>query len=133
MKRTYSGDLVASKTVGYGYDNFDPHEWIADKDNIALVNDRGDLNLFAFQSPGLYIGHFFYNSRGRQAVQVANEALFRVFSMPEVEVLVGMTPVDKKGARWLSRHIGFKSHGLIDTVPGECELFILTRKDYEEA
>lgn len=132
MRQTSDGELVALMTLDHQYLGFEPYEWTANDKNIALTNGK-DLNLFQYQADGVYIGHFFYVSRGRQAIQVANEALWAMFIKPHVQVIIGMTPVGQRGARWLSRHLGFKSYGLIDTVPGECELFIMSRKEYEEA
>jgi hypothetical protein len=105
---------------------------VADDKNIALVNLGGDVNLFQFQADGVYIGHFFYVSRGREALRVARDMLARIMTYDEVKVIIGLTPVEKLGAKWLTRKLGFKSYGEVDTVPGRCEMFVLSRMEYEK-
>ena len=129
IARTHDAQLIDEKTKEFQYD-FDPYEWVDDRNNIALVNEKGDLNLFQYERPGVYIGHFFYVSRGKEALRTAREMLEAVFSLPEVDAITGLTPEDKLGAKWLTRKLGFKSFGDINTVAGLCELFILTRSDY---
>lgn len=113
------------------FSDFDIPDWLSDLRNIALVNDNGDINLFQYDN-GQYIGHYFYRSRGREALKVAEEMLDAIFRYEEVDTLVGLTPDDKRGAKWLSRQLGFQSHGPIEHPLGPCELFVLTRKQYEE-
>jgi hypothetical protein len=131
IERTMSSELIAKVTEGYGGCDFNPSAWLSDLRNIALVNNRGDVNLFQYETDGVYIGHFFYVSRGREALQAAIEMLARIFQ-EDVEVLIGITPDDKPAAKWLARKIGFKSYGPVEHVCGPCEIFILSRVEYEE-
>lgn len=130
--RTNNPTLIAMATKGHHGDDFIPEVWAEDGRNIALVTDKGDINLFQYQAEGTYVGHFFYISRGKNAVRVANDMLDAIFKYDDVQVILGLTPVDKLGAKWLARKIGFKSHGEIDTPPGRCELFVMSRSDYEK-
>ncbi len=129
--RTTTPSDIAPRIEGHHGDDFNLSEWLDDTRNIALVNDKGDVNLFQFQTDGLYCGHFFYLSRGKQAVETAQAMLKAVFNYEEVRVIMGLTPVDQLGAKWLSRKLGFSSHGIVETPPGPCEMFILTRLEYE--
>lgn len=132
INRTFDPVIVDEATGGHHGGDFDPTLWLSNPSNIALVNSSGDVNLFQFEREGLYIGHFFYKSRGRAALTAAREMLAFVFSYPEVEVLIGLTPVDKLGAKWLTRKLGFKSYGEVDTIPGRCEMFVLGRNEYKK-
>lgn len=129
--RTYDSKAVDEATKEFQYD-FDPVEWVEDERNIALLNEYGDMNLFQFQTEGTYIGHFFYQSRGKQALESAKKMLRYIFSLPSVDVIIGLTPVEKLGAKWLTRKLGFKSYGEVETLPGLCELFIMTKAEYEQ-
>ncbi len=108
---------------------FNAEEWLAEKGNIALTDGEGSFNLLHHDGPGLYWGHTFYRVRGKEAVRLIKEATRHSFDNYPVEVLMGLTPIEKKGARWLSRQAGFKSYGVMDTSTGPCEMFILTRNE----
>lgn len=106
----------------------DPESWIANPNNIALTDGEGNFNLLEYVKPGMYTGHVFYVSRGKKAIELMKEALDKTFSEYPVEVIVGLTPIEKVGARWLSRKVGFKGHGIIKTIIGPCEVFIMTKE-----
>lgn len=132
--RTYDPVLVeqavrqyADKIVGLDYD-----DWLEDEDNIAFTDLFGNVSMFEYDSPGVYYGHYFFHERGRSAVDLAKNMLWRVFQLPGIQVIKGLTPITNLGARWLSRHIGFNSHGLTDTKVGLCEIFILTKEEYNK-
>jgi hypothetical protein len=112
---------------------FDPNEWIKDQRNVALTNAVGDISLFQRLLPSVVIGHYFYISRGRAALDVATEMLKEIFTGPyDVEVIEGLSPLGKLGARWLNRKLGFKSHGVVDTVSGPCEIVIMTKNEWRQ-
>lgn len=110
--------------------NLDIKDWLTNYDNIALTDGAGNFCLFEFELPGVYSGHYFFNVRGKEAVKLAKEMLNKVFNCPEVEIIRGLTPVEKLGARWLSRKLGFTSYGAVETKSGYCELFIQTKEEY---
>lgn len=121
-------DKYANQTVG-----FVPEVWLADRRNIALVNDNGDIGLMEYDKDGVYFGHEFFNSRGKDALKAAREMIETFFTEHPVLVIQGLTPIERKGARWLNRQIGFTSHRIIDTdLEGPCELFILTKEAFME-
>lgn len=135
--RTYNLNLLL-KTMGphLPIEGFDPVVWLAENDNIALTNSNEDLALFENQTNlgGVVCGHYFFNSRGKQAIQAAQEFLKEIFSGEyPVEIITGLTPIDHKGALWMNRRLGFKSHGQVSTVIGPCEFVILTKQQWEEA
>ena len=111
-------------------EGFDPQTWIEDDRNIAVSDGEGNYNLFEYEMEGVYTGHTFYTKRGRAALDLGKEVLDYVFSLPEVRVIRGLTPLHKTGARWFSRKLGFQSYGVVRTVAGPCELFILDKPTF---
>lgn len=130
--RTYDPDLVSKAVSLYAkeIEGFDPQEWLKDEKNIALTDMFGNVSLFEWFSPGVYTGHYFFEDRGKKAVEIAKAMLSRVMMFEDVKVIRGLTPLTQLGARWLSKHIGFKSYGATDTYIGPCEVFILTKEEY---
>lgn len=109
-------------------------EWLSNTNNVALTNDNGDVAMFErqYRQPNTVCGHYFFHSRGKQARQAAQELLAEAFTGPYgIEIIVGLTPTTHKGALWMNKQLGFKSHGQIDTSAGPCELVILTKKEWE--
>lgn len=124
--------LITEATKRYAEDivGFNPEDWLGNNDNIALTDMFGNVSLFEWFSPGIYTGHYFFVDRGKQAIEIAEAMLARVFMNEDVRVIRGVTPLTQLGARWLSRHLGFKGYGITDTVTGPCEIFILTKEEY---
>lgn len=130
--RTTDVDVIMNAVNQYADQivGFYPYEWVLTKSNIALVNDKGDVALFEFLKPGVYYGHYFFFSRGREAVKVARQFLDEIFTY-DVKVIQGLTPMTHLGARWLNRQLGFKSQGVTPTIKDVCEIVIMTKQDWE--
>lgn len=120
-------NLLASYLPLHG---FDAKEFVENRDNVCLLKG-GDLSLFEKVSESLYEGHYFFESRGKEALRVAQEMLAYFIQKFEPQAIKGLTPLEHLGARWLSRKLGFKGYGVVQTPVGPCELFILTKKDWE--
>lgn len=134
ITRNYSAfDLM--ETMGpYEHElkGFHPEEWLADEDNVCLTDGHGNFTLFERMTENIVYGHYFLVARGREALDLCRKFLAAVFDGPYgVEIIMGLTPLDKKGALWMNRKLGFKSLGIQDTIAGECDLVRLTRKEYE--
>jgi len=129
--RCYSPELVSAAVEPYGpIQDFNPVEWLADHKNIALMN-RDDCALFEYEAPGVYTGHYFFVSRGKEAIRVGKEFLREIFQGGHgVQVIRGLTPLTNLGARWMNKRLGFTGYGPIDTPTGVVELVILTKKEY---
>lgn len=111
--------------------DFNVEEWITNGNNIALKSKGGDLGLFEYVRDGVYNGHWFFTSRGKAAIGTAGEMIREAFSAYPVEVIIGYVPLEHLGSRWLARHMGFTSNGALTTTAGPCELFILTKKEWQ--
>lgn len=134
--RIYSPSLLWGGIADYYKDfrGLDPVKWVENLDNIALTNSNLDISMFEYKQHGIYSGHYFFKSRGRQAIAAAYEMLDFFFSHEEYDIkhLTGLVPLETLGARWLTRHLGFKSLGVTDTLIGPCELFYMTPQMWEE-
>lgn len=110
-------------------------EWLGKEENLAFLNGEGSLGMLEFSSKGLYDSHHFHDKsvRGRRALRASKGMISYAFdNYPEIEVMRGRTPLNRQDARWAARKLGFKSLGVLPELVPACELFILTRKDYEE-
>jgi len=117
-------DLLDSEQV-------DPQEWLDLPTNIALTNDKGDVALFEIGFNNIYTGHYHFKSRGRQAINVAREFLDELFNTCyNIDILLGLTPITNLPARWLSRQVGFKSHGVVEGPKRHYEMFIITKREF---
>ena len=130
--RSYDALLAyeAVKALTEDEPTVDMIEWVADQKNILLINEYGDLSLFESDPTGRNVtGHYYFKSRGRRAVQSAKEFLVEVFDLG-VQTIKGITPLNNLGARWMSRHLGFKSYGVVQTFKEPCELFIMHHTEF---
>lgn len=134
ISRTYDAYQVAqaAKCFLKTEEKVDPIDWIADPENIALINDRGDMALFERGIKHVYTGHYFFKSRGRKAIESATAFLDELFnSCYNIKVLTGLVPLGHLGARWLSRQVGFKSYGIEYINNKPYEMFIITKKEFD--
>jgi hypothetical protein len=109
----------------------DIQTWLDTPGNFYL-REGDNLALFAYQYDGLYIGHYFFVARGKEARDLGKRFIKKAFEREDVKVIEGLTPLTNLGARWMSRQLGFKSHGVVETRRGFCELFLLTKEQHNE-
>lgn len=133
INRTYNSEKI-NEAIESLLDN-DEHvtaeEWLKDPTNIALENDRGDIALFEIGLKNIYSGHYYFKSRGRQAINAAKEFLDEIFNTCyNIQVIIGLTPITNLPARWLSRQVGFKSQGLVQGPKRHYEMFIMTKREF---
>ena len=138
--RTYSLNKVLAATSQYEggeFEGFNPEEWLQHPKNIALTNGNDDIALFEHQAEmaeGTVCGHYFFHSRGKQAVEAAKTFLEEIFSEEyDVENIMGLTPIEHKGALWMNKRLGFKEHGTVDTVEGPCMFVLLTKQQWKDS
>lgn len=102
-------------------------DWLASPNNIGLNDDDGNWGLFHRQVDGIYTGHYFFKSKGRAAITASKHFLDYFFDLTGEKILRGLTPVNNKAAIWMSRQVGFKSLGQVDSDHGPCELFVMIK------
>lgn len=136
--RTYSIDKVSKATGQYAeeIEGLDVQDWLSFEGNVALTNEHDDIAMFERVAavPSAVYGHYFFWSRGKQARAVAKEFLKEIFTTEEygVETILGLTPVDHRGALWLNKQLGFKEVDQLDSVVGELKMVMLTKKEWEQ-
>ena len=105
VTRSFDGELfkeaLARAPEGTN-EGFDHQAHLDDHDHILLVNDNRDVGYFCHEYPGVYTGHWFFLSRGKEAKQVAKEMLDYAFANHNVRTIRGVTKVDMKAARWMA-------------------------------
>lgn len=122
MIRVTDPSVLMSKkhllSVSVGFD-----ESLAMEPNVIL-QDGEDVALFEYEAPGVYVGHYLFESRGKKAIAVARQMLAEL----NADVIIGFTPIDNLGALWMTRHLGFKSRGYFDHPEvGRLEVFELRK------
>lgn len=125
-----SYDISNVKYLREEFPCVDTRKWISLQDNIALTNGI-DYAMFEKGSDGIYNGHYFFEVRGKEAVRVAKEMLEFAFTKVGIKAIRGLTPLSNLKARWMSRRLGFKGNGVVNTDAGPCELFILTQFEWK--
>lgn len=134
--RTFDVDLVSKAVSQYGkVTGFYPEEWLQDKNNVALTNDNEDVALFQRTEEGLssVYGHYFFWSRGKKAVKAAKEFLVEIFTGPyNVEVIIGLTPVEHKGAVWMNKQLGFKTVAVMPSIHGDMNMVLLNKSEWSD-
>lgn len=109
--------------------DYDYDSWVSNLKNVMLVENE-DVGLATYEYPGVYTGHFFLVSRGKEAVKVAEKLIDTMFDEYKAKVMRGLVKLDNKKSRWMCRHLGFQSLGNIETTTGLHELFTLTKDDF---
>ena len=122
-----------SLTFPDGILGFDPEQWIKDDKNICLTDGNKNFTLFEYNSKGVVTGHYFFVYRGKAALSLCKEMLREIFSEKynDIKVIKGLTPLEKLGARWMNKQLGFKSYGVVFTLVGPCELVMLTKEEWK--
>jgi hypothetical protein len=134
--RTYSVDLVSKAVAQYGeVTGFEPVSWLSDLNNVALTNENNDIALFQREglNPISGYGHYFFWSRGKEALKAAKEFLKEFFTGPyNIEIIMGLTPVTHKGALWMNSQLGFKKLGIVPSHVGDLQVVRLTKEEWSK-
>lgn len=110
---------------------FDPFLWLLNPRNVCL-KEGDNLTLFEYEEGGVYAGHIFFTSRGRDAVNLSRKMLSHFFENYPVKAVIGYTPMSKKGALWLMRQLGFQDEGSIVLNGDEVnQVWSMTSDDYK--
>ena len=104
---------------------FDAAEWLANPLNVALTDGR-NIGLLECEGSTWQV-HAIFEDRGAKALSVGRKMVKIAFDQYRAKVLKGLTPAHCRAARLFTRMLGFTSYGMIETVNGPVELFILER------
>lgn len=102
-------------------------DWVSDPRNIA-VYEGDDLALFDYEGPGFYQGHFLFQSRGKEAVEVTKILCKRMFAETDAVLLMGLVPVKYRKAGVIARMAGFKLMGKQHTEHGQVFVYLMARE-----
>lgn len=134
--RTYDTSLVSHAVLQYGdVTGFEPVSWLSDLNNVALTNQNKDIALFQRQeeNPVSGQGHYFFWSRGKDAIKAGKEFLREFFTGPyNIEVIMGLTPLTHKGALWMNTQLGFKKLEVVSSHLGELQMVMLTKEEWSK-
>lgn len=100
-------------------------------DNDKYLIEGDNLMLFEKVSDGKYQGHFFFEDRGAKAFATALLLLDKAFSS-FATIIQGLSPISHSGSKWLAKKVGGTSYGIIQTINGPCELFIMTKAQWRD-
>jgi hypothetical protein len=135
--RTYDLEKVRTAVSQYADQivGLNVEEWLGNPKNIALINGNDDVALFEHQHflTDTVCGHYFFFSRGKEALKAGRLFLREIFSgRYYVQTIVGITPEDHKGALWMNKQLGFKDNGSLETMIGPCRFVSLTREQWKD-
>lgn len=132
--RTKDSSVILKAVSGYETVGLDVENWLSNDLNIALTNEKEDVALFEHQDrlTNTVAGHYFFFSRGKEAVKAAQEFLQELFETTYLTTITGLTPLDNKGALWMNRRLGFKEYGQVDTEIGPCRFVVLTKEQWKD-
>ncbi len=132
MQRSFDPEVMKAAVASYPElieDTYDFEGFVGNKKNVILV-DGEDVGLAVYEYPGLYTGHFFLKSGGKQAFAVVRKMMHEMIDNYGCKAFRGITPTRIKAARWFNRKLGFQSLGIIETERGPHELFVLSAEDF---
>lgn len=122
------------KVLDVALDPYDYHmgadnkSWLETPGNVAYT--LGDnLGLATFDYPGLYAVHWFFTSRGREAVEVCIAMLDKVFGEHGAQAVRGVTPLENKPARRLAKYVGCETISIEEFPDGKKYELMLLSKD----
>ncbi len=132
MIRVYDPEVVRQALLLYPFEEIecDVEECLLNDEAIILSDGEGSLGIFEAFLPYIYTGHYFFKVRGRDAKELAIQMLQIIFGHYEARAVRGLTPRKHKAAHWMTRHLGFKAYGEIETKIGPCTIYVMTRDEF---
>lgn len=128
--------VEAMKQYPDSLNNFSVFDWLSVPSNVALINEHNDVALFERNpdNPFSVFGHYFFWSRGKQALKAGNEFIEEIFTGPyDVEIIVGLTPVEHKAALWMNKKLGFKEVDEVVFSGDSYKFVVLSYDSWKEA
>ncbi len=90
-------------------------DWVSDPRNVAIT-EGDDLALFDYVQPGVYEGPFFFQSRGKAAVEAAKIITARM--LETAPLIIGRVPLINRKAAVIARSAGYRCTGIEQTEHG---------------
>lgn len=131
-ERCYDPKVLDAALEPYGY-HMEPDNktWLEVPGNLAYTIGE-DLGLATFDYPGLYAVHWFFKSKGLEAVKVCLTMLDKVFGEHGAQAVRGVTPIDNKPARRLAKYVGCETISIEEYPDGLYEIMILSKDRFNQ-
>lgn len=95
-----------------------------------MFADGENVGLATYEYPGCYTLHWYFEVRGREALNLGAAMIKNLFDNYGAKIVRGIVRVDLKASRWAARQIGWKSHGIVRFSDGtDNEVFTMTQED----
>jgi hypothetical protein len=85
---------------------------LAKDENVMFIHGN-DVGLGIYDYPGVYTVHWYYESRGRQAIDLGKAMTSMLFTEHGAKTLRALIRRELRASRWACRQLGFKSHGYL--------------------
>ncbi len=100
-------------------------EALAEPMHLCLVDTETESGaFFMWRGPGIYEAHVFFTVRGKEALAFARQ-LMAMMRAEGARMLWSMIPIESRHIRLWLRHLGWKSHGVVETKNGPNEIFVM--------
>lgn len=133
IRRSFDLPLLLRATTGVPGISTTPQEfedWFNTPLNIMLTEGE-NVGLATYSRPGIYIIHWYYKVRGREAIDLGKKMLKHLIDHYDAKLIVGFVKTGLKASRWAARQVGMKSQGFVTFADGdENELFTTTKDDF---
>lgn len=104
---------------------------LSKEDNLMFISGR-NAGLAIYDAPGIYTVHWYYEARGREAINLGKDMIGLLFANHDAKLLRGLIKTKLKASRWACRQLGFKSYGTIMFPENdENEFFCMTKLEYD--
>lgn len=132
IERSYDPDILTVACSPYDY-HFGPDNatWLANHDNLMYVEGE-NVGLATFDYPGMYTLHWFYKSRGKEALKVCKRMIEKLIAEQDVKVLRGVIHMDNKPSRFLAKRMGFQRVSIEEFLDGPNELIYMTKEVFNQ-
>lgn len=130
IKQSFDLDLLLEVTdLPYIHSTVDDFKtWFATPRNLMFTEGR-NVGLATYDGPGHYTVHWYFEVRGRKAIDLARRMIKNLFDNYGALTVRGLIRKDLKASRWACRQVGLKSYGMITFPDGEENELFVTDKD----
>lgn len=132
IKRSFDLPLLLRNIQGTVFEDKaeDFKKWFNMPNNLMFT--KGDnVGLATYEYPGVYTLHWFFQARGREAIDLGKAMVANLFENYGMETARGLIRKDLAASRWAVRKVGLKSHGFLTDANGrEIELFAITKQEF---
>lgn len=95
----------------------------------VMLTEGKNVGLATYMYPGAYTVHWYFQVRGRKAINLGKDMCQKMFDDYDARILRAIIDEDLRASRWACRQIGFRSMGIMEFPDGPAEVYYLTEKD----